>query len=708
MSNIPQDIGSCIDQNCTSTGVLIGRFHLCAHCNGRIHAWCGTPVAIHHSETKRICSRCASISNPTNPTTPQLPSQGEVEEEQHLESEGESQGEEEEGVTPVTPQHSSNHHLNDKRRSLQLLLAPQGNLQKKPKSRVRLTLAQKLQVILLIREKTPYASIMKTFGISVRACNRIKTEAPQLEKKAKSLKNNSNQKSDKPCLFPEVEGHLLVFIDIARVARLAITRDTIRVRALEFRDKILQSCQDEQKAQMLRSFRASDHWITMFARRNKLRSVISREELPGNQDQKAKHAIVNLRLALHQYDADNIYNVAETGLLYRLLPKRTYNRGTKGMRNEDRMTLVICTNASASHRLPVTVIASTKQTHAFSEINFPLPYFQQAMAWNDRATCLQWFQEVFLSEIDKRTSAKVALILDKGSSHGANLIDPSGQVQVFYLPPTCAAKHQPMKLGVVALLRKSYKHQLLALVMEFLNDRKELQNSARRWQTGTMGLYEGHDPHVLDAAELISEIWKTLSVVAIRKCWLKANILPVPARDKLSQSVRRPDGGRANHDIQEILKSTTRGVEDLHLQSRGRMYDENGLMRDIEELSKLERKDMAVWLDFEDSKAFIDLHQSEALEEAETFLLRSRETRVEEENIVPSSIQMPSTHVEPLSRATVANNIASLEQFASSQSWNDAVGMLRRSKQLLLRGIRSKEFGGRQQLLIPRNLTEGQ
>jgi len=49
-------------------------------------------------------------------------------------------------------------------------------------------------------------------------------------------------------------------------------------------------------------------------------------------------------------DPDLIYNIAETGLLFRCLPSRSYvpaddrriARGSKAMRSKDRVTLTLC------------------------------------------------------------------------------------------------------------------------------------------------------------------------------------------------------------------------------------------------------------------------------------------------------------------------------------------------------------------------------
>eukprot|EP00171_Calliarthron_tuberculosum_P019229 IDg19229t1 len=107
--------------------------------------------------------------------------------------------------------------------------------------------------------------------------------------------------------------------------------------------------------------------------------------------------------------------------------------------------------------------------------------------------------DVFLPNVRKKTSKKVALILDNASSHGSQLLDPKGMVEVLFLPPNCTARHQPMDMSVIALLKKSYKYKLLSLILELFEERKALRDAVKHWKAGTRGVYEGHDPHILDA-----------------------------------------------------------------------------------------------------------------------------------------------------------------------------------------------------------------
>jgi len=96
------------------------------------------------------------------------------------------------------------------------------------------------------------------------------------------------------------------------------------------------------------------------------------------------------RRKLEAYPPDRIYKLDETGLLYRCLPSRSYEprrdrrhaRGTRAMRHMDRVTLVLCSNATGTHKLPVAMIGEPVSPLCFrGEGNeCPLPYSNQKKA----------------------------------------------------------------------------------------------------------------------------------------------------------------------------------------------------------------------------------------------------------------------------------------------------------------------------------------
>ena len=72
-----------------------------------------------------------------------------------------------------------------------------------------------------------------------------------------------------------------------------------------------------------------------------------------------------LRQKLSEYSLDCIFNMDETGLFFRCLPKRSYIlgnekesevQGSKKMVDKNRVTLVVCCNATNSVKIPVEFV----------------------------------------------------------------------------------------------------------------------------------------------------------------------------------------------------------------------------------------------------------------------------------------------------------------------------------------------------------------
>ena len=160
------------------------------------------------------------------------------------------------------------------------------------------------------------------------------------------------------------------------------------------------------------------------------------------------------------YAASNIFNMDETALFYKTTPNKTYlvpegdkrqiGKGTKQMKAKDRLTTILCVNATGTCKITPVIIGSAKNPRCFSR--YPpvhaLPYFQQKSAWSDSVLHKRWWNEVFLPGIREWTKQPVALLLDGFSSHVDDCVDPLGQVTVFKFPPNITSIYQPLDQGM--------------------------------------------------------------------------------------------------------------------------------------------------------------------------------------------------------------------------------------------------------------------
>ena len=127
----------------------------------------------------------------------------------------------------------------------------------------------------------------------------------------------------------------------------------------------------------------------------------------------------------------------ETGLFYRALSRRTYVsesegnrssvRGSKALSAKDRLTLVLCVNATRTFKVPPLIIGTAKNPYCFRDSPCPLPYTTQKNAWMDRTVYNEWRNTVFLPAVRAFIDDPVALLMDNCPGHDRFFVDPEGQ-----------------------------------------------------------------------------------------------------------------------------------------------------------------------------------------------------------------------------------------------------------------------------------------
>jgi hypothetical protein len=134
----------------------------------------------------------------------------------------------------------------------------------------------------------------------------------------------------------------------------------------------------------------------------------------------------------------------EIGLFFPLLPRYSLlmpnedistARGKKKVK--DRVSLIVCTNASGSHKIPCALIGKPQEAACIKDRQWPIPYFNQAKAWMDVETCCKWFNEVSYPEVKKRTGRRVQLLMDNGPGHIEAF--EHNNIRIVFFPPNCTS-----------------------------------------------------------------------------------------------------------------------------------------------------------------------------------------------------------------------------------------------------------------------------
>lgn len=157
--------------------------------------------------------------------------------------------------------------------------------------------------------------------------------------------------------YPEIDRAVLQWFNEMRQPSfrckpMPLSRSHIQARALS-----------EAKRLNLNEFVASDGWFQNWRKKHGIgKSVRLYGEAGDVSVQDFVEAMNELKekLELEGYKLENIFNMDETGLFFRAMPVRTYlatvenrktTRGTKALKAKDRVTLIICVNATGINKM---------------------------------------------------------------------------------------------------------------------------------------------------------------------------------------------------------------------------------------------------------------------------------------------------------------------------------------------------------------------
>ncbi|KFD63340.1 hypothetical protein M514_07271 [Trichuris suis] len=201
------------------------------------------------------------------------------------------------------------------------------------------------------------------------------------------------------------------------------------------------------------NFRASTGWLQKFKKRHWIREIeIHGEKLSASESSASKFQD-EMKSYLEQqgYKDEFIYNADETGLYWKSLPRRSLASRAEDAApghkvSKERVTIMICANASGTHRIPLLLIGKSKKPRSFKNTrNLPVVYSSQRKAWMNSEIFIDWFKKTFIPEVKKYQDSvgqtgKVLLLIDNAPSHPCteSLSKIDETVEARFLPPNSA------------------------------------------------------------------------------------------------------------------------------------------------------------------------------------------------------------------------------------------------------------------------------
>ena len=405
------------------------------------------------------------------------------------------------------------------------------NLTHKRGAGLRLNDEQRLQILDLVEQPSSPSlrNIGRQFGVSESAIRSLIKKKDEIRLRAQQKDHNARKKTFRGSKgkYPELEERLYAWIDASRRLSIVLPPSVIMEKARRLGSEMNISEDD---------FKATWGWFKKFRHRQCLNTINLYGEggAVDRNDPELLASLERLYAIVNEYDPNNVYNMDETGLFFRLAPRYTMLlpsedpttiRGKKKLL--DRVTLVVCCNATGTEKVPITMIGKAKEPACIVGNSWPLPYVAQRNAWIDIPCFNKWFDQVFVPFVRSRTNRKVLLILDNAPGHAQAF--ERDAIKVIFFPANVTSWKQPMDMGIIAALKKRYKYHLIREILAYHDSpdcvKIRLEDAAKRMRRGSIGLAFGKSPHLLDAANLIVTAWNEIKQETIFNCYRKADII---------------------------------------------------------------------------------------------------------------------------------------------------------------------------------------
>jgi hypothetical protein len=361
------------------------------------------------------------------------------------------------------------------------------------------SLAEKYEIVCFVKDNPTLKqkAICEKFSIKQST---LATYLQHREKITADYESSSNslkiKRSRKPS-FENVDKALLVWFTQKRISNLWIDGETLRLKGTEFAAAL-----GHEGAEITSS------WIDRWKIRHKVSSKVMAGEKTSVDDTVVtdwkNHRLPEI---LRNWAPEDIYNVDETGLFWRLTPDRTLafkaERVHGGKKAKDRVTVLVGASMSGE-KLPLLVIGRFGKPRCFHGIrHIPVKYRANGKAWMTGQLFEEWVRK-----LDRSLTRKILLVVDNCPAHPR--VSGLAKVHLLFLPPNTTSCTQPMDCGIIKNLKHIYKRKL------------------------AIKLLKAHDENVdftfnlLDSLSLLREAWNEVTTDTVKNCFRSAGFSEMP------------------------------------------------------------------------------------------------------------------------------------------------------------------------------------
>ena len=214
----------------------------------------------------------------------------------------------------------------------------------------------------------------------------------------------------------------------------------------------------------------SNSWLQRFKSTHGIRRVQRHGEAASVTDAEAE--MNTLRALTAQFEPQNIYNMDETGLFWKMLPSTGLSSSNRpGLkRDKARITVVCCCNATGDDRVPLWLIGKAAMPRALRSVNLSalnIHWRANKKAWMTGTIMADWLQ-AFYRHVG--TERKILLLWDNFAAHtsGLDAAPKTPNVTICNLPANSTSLYQPLDQGIIQSLKMHYRRRWLEYMIRVI------------------------------------------------------------------------------------------------------------------------------------------------------------------------------------------------------------------------------------------------
>lgn len=458
-----------------------------------------------------------------------------------------------------------------------------------------LTLEQKLEIIKRAKKGERVTKLASEYGVGKATVSDLKRQEEKIMAFVARLATDGpkRRKTMRKPHDERVEKAMHLWLNQEKRKGTTISGPLLKEKAMAFHRQLHGDTDD--------SFKASTGWLHRFKVRNGIRhqktpAVKKATQEPGDSDaQNVQTLLERLRGLLRQnaISPEQLYTADKSQLFWRAMPRRgsplsasDKASGAEPRVPKHRISLMVCANATGSHRLRVVLAGRHKNIGSGTQLNsskLPYRYMCQEDAWVDASTFCEWFYSEFVPNVRTHLSrcalpANALLLVDNCQIpvDVGVLQSDDGAIRCIMLPPSLAFLTQPITSGIFETLKRRYRKKLVHHALA-------LHSSSRKRLPLLSEL--GHTVRLKDAAYMLSDAWETVSAECLQKLW-RDTLFCLGAMDEQALVV------------EELLQKVDDQTPSFRCSNQGSLVGDAFEIADVlKELDKgLTEEDVANWL----------------------------------------------------------------------------------------------------------------